>query len=475
MSMDWLLFLPELVVLLAALATFVCNVSGASARVIREVGCWCALGAFAVSVACLDMSGEPFFPGIYRVDMFSQLLKLGLTLGLFLVLLGSGEQAAVRSDARPEVPFVLALATLGLMMLVSATELLTLYVALELSAYGLYILSAVGRHGRRNSEGAAKYVIFGAAASGITLYGISLMFGAAGTTYLAPIVEMVASGGATPMMSIGVLLTVVGFLFKLGAVPFHAWVPDVYESAPHVTVTFIGTASKLAAVGVFARATGWMVGAHVPFTEVLMVLCIASMTLGNLAAIAQKDLKRLLGWSTVAHAGYLLIGLQTLDAAGMGATIFYALTYLVIAFLPFLVVSVIGADGSNPGLKSLAGLHARSPFLAAVLLIGVFGLAGIPPTAGFAGKWFLFAAALEKGQFALVLIAAVNTTLALYYYLQLVRWAYLEPAVDATPIEVSRSAWLAGIIGAGIVLGVGFAPGPLWTAAAEAARALMAG
>ena len=474
MSMDWLLFLPELVVIVGALATFACNVSGASDRVIREVGTWCALGAFATAVACLHMSGEPFFPGIYRVDMFSQLLKCGLTLGFFLVLLGSGGQRSVRSDARAEVPFVLALATLGLMLLVSATELLTLYVALELSAYGLYILSAIGRDPLKNSEGAAKYVIFGAAASGVTLYGISLIFGAAGTTYIAPIVEMVANG-SSPMMSMGVLLTAVGFLFKLGAVPFHAWVPDVYEAAPHVAVTFIGTASKLAAVGVFARATGWMMGAQVPFTEVLMVLCIASMTLGNLAALAQKDLKRLLGWSTVAHAGYLLIGFQTLDSVGMSASIFYGLAYLVIAFLPFLVVSVLGADGSNPSLSSLAGLHQRSPFLAGILLVGVFGLAGIPPTAGFAGKWFLFAAALEKGQFALVLIAAVTATVALYYYLQMVRWAYLEPADDMSPVEIPRGSFLAGIIAAALVLGAGFLPGPVWTAATEAARALMAG
>ena len=474
MSMDWLLFLPEILVLLAALATFFSNIAGASARVVREVGCWCALGAFAASVACLNMTGEPFFPGIYRVDMFSQLLKLGITLGFFLVLLGSEEQADVRSDARCEVPFVMALSTLGLMMLVSATELLTLYVSLELSAYGLYILSGVGRRRLENSEGAAKYVIFGAAASGITLYGISLMFGASGTTYLAPILEQVAAGGS-PMMSIGVLLAAGGFLFKLGAVPVHAWVPDVYEAAPHVTGTFVGTASKLAAVGVLARATGWMMGADVPFTEVLMVLCIVSMLLGNLVALAQSDLKRLLGWSTVAHAGYLLIGLQTLDAAGMGATIFYALTYLVIAFLPFLVVSVIGSDGSNPSLQSLAGLHRRSPFLAAVLLVGVFGLAGIPPTAGFAGKWFLVAAALEKGQCARVLVAAVTATVALYYYLQMVKWAYLEPAEDESPIEVSGRARLAGVVGAALVVGIGFVPGPVWTAAAEAARAVMAG
>ena len=468
---DLQLFAPEAFVLLGAFAAFAMAAIGASARTAWVGSVIFAVGALVVTAAHLGDSGEPFFPGIYTVDLFSQVLKLGVVLGLLLTVLVSRESGSVRQSARGDVPIFLFLSALGLMMLVSATELLTLYVALELSAYGLYILAALHRLERQGSEGAAKYVLFGAASSATTLYGLSLVFGAARTTYVADIMAQ-PEILTTPIFLAGVALMLSGFLFKLAVFPFHAWAPDAYEGAPHQAVTFIGTASKVGAVGVLIRALA-LAGEPAELVPFLLALCVASMTIGNLAALVQKDLKRLLAWSTVAHAGYILLGLVAMGPTGVASALFYSLVYVVIAFCAFLVVCRVGEDGRNPDVESLSGLYQRSPFLAFVLVLGMFGLAGIPPTPGFAGKWFLFAAALEAGMFWLVLVAAVNATVSLYYYLLVVKQAYLAPPGDRGPIALSPAYALAGGLAVGAVLVTGFYPGPLWDLALEAAQQVL--
>ena len=473
MPQDLLAFLPEATVLTGALALFAVGVVSNDERASWRVSVVVALLTLLAAIWALPQRGEPFFPGIYRVDAFSQVLKLGLAVGLFLVTLVSRELAGVRQLARPDLPMFIALATAGMMMLVSSTELLTLYVALEMSALSLYVLAAFHENGLRGSEGAAKYVLFGAASSAITLYGLSLLFGATGTTYVAGVVAYVGAYGVTPLFTVGVLLTLAGLLFKLAVFPFHAWAPDVYESAPNPVVTFIGTASKVAAIGVLARVVALVADKPGSMTTVLLVLSVLSMTIGNLAALVQKDLKRLLAWSTVAHAGYVLIGLLAFSEAGIASSVFYGLIYLLMAFAVFLVVCVLSPDGSNPTLESLAGLHHRSPILGLALLVGVFGLAGIPPTPGFAGKWFLFSAAVESGHFWLVLVAALNATVSLYYYLIVVKAAFLAPAADRPPIAMSTPAQIATFASVIGLLALGAAPSPLWNLARGAASALM--
>ncbi|MDP6946675.1 MAG: proton-conducting transporter membrane subunit, partial [Myxococcota bacterium] len=251
-----------------------------------------------------------------------------------------------------------------------------------------------------------------------------------------------------------------------------AWAPDVYLAAPHQAVTFIGTASKIGAVGIIIRAL-LLAPDSETLADGMLVLCVLSMTVGNLAALVQRDFKRLLAYSTVAHAGYLLIGLIGVSEVGVASTIFYATIYLLIAFGPFLVVCAVGQDGTNPQLEDLSGLYRRSPFLAFVLLVGLFGLAGIPPTPGFAGKWFLFAGALQHGRFGLVLVAAVNATISLYYYLIVVKQAYMAEPEDRPAITLDPAHALAGAVTVVLVLGIGFYPGPLWDLAVHAARAVL--
>jgi NADH:ubiquinone oxidoreductase subunit 2 (subunit N) len=315
----------------------------------------------------------------------------------------------VQAHARDDLPFFLFLGSAGLMMLVSATELTTIYVSLELSAYALYIMAALHQRQREGSEAAIKYVLAGSAASAVSLYGITLIYGTARTTYLAGIMANSALY-TEPLFLVGVVFLFAGFLFKLAVFPFHAWAPDVYEGAPHQAVAFIGTASKVGAVGIIVRAL-LLAPDSTLIADGILWLCVLSMTIGNLAALGQRDLKRLLAYSTVAHAGYLLIGL--------------------------------------------------------------FGLAGIPPTPGFSGKWFLFAAAMKEGQFGLVLVAAVNATISLYYYLILVKQAYLAEPGDRGPITLSPAYTIAGAITLLLMLGIGFYPAPLWDLAVDAARAVL--
>jgi NADH-quinone oxidoreductase subunit N len=470
------LFLPETIVLVGALAVFIASVANRGLGMVRALALVASLGALAATLATIGASGEPFFPGIYRVDLFSQLVKSGLLFGLFVVLLVGRGLETIRADARVDTPLVLMLSTVGMMMLTSATELLTFYVALELSAYGLYVTVALHRDRKPGSEAGAKYVLFGAVASAATLYGLSLVMGTAGSTYLAAIADVVAGGGGSLLLTVGLVLVFAGLFFKLAVAPFHFWAPDVYEAAPHEVVTFVATVSKLAAVAVIARLTA-LAGLATPtgFVWIFGVLAVASMTLGNLAAIAQRDVKRLLAYSAIAHAGYMLLGYGALTEIGLAAAIFYGIVYLAITLLTFVVVCALGEDGSNPSIEGLGGLWQRSPLLALLLLVAIFGLAGIPPTAGFAGKWFLFSAALESGHFALVLIAAINSTVALYYYLLVIRAAYLAPAEGRPPLVPRPRYVIAGTLAAVVVLVAGVYPGPLWALAREASARLVLG
>jgi NADH-quinone oxidoreductase subunit N len=277
-----------------------------------------------------------------------------------------------------------------------------------------------------------------------------------------------------PAVILGVVLTLSGFFFKLAVFPFHFWVPDVYQGAMSQVTAYIATASKVAAIAVLIR----VVAATAPGSDylvfLLLTLSILSMTIGNLAAIAQKDMKRLLGYSTIAHAGYVLIGILSMNPAGYAGAVFYAMALLLMKFTVFLVVVEAASDGRNLQIEQLAGLHRRSPILALALMVSLFSLAGIPPTIGFTGKFLVFIAAMEKGHLALVIIAMINVTISLYYYLLVIRAAYLlEPEGAMDDLATSPSVkCLAGALIAAMLAG-GFFPYPLLELSRAAARALM--
>ncbi len=407
------LFGPELYYLGMALVFFLLTLRRApQVKADYQVALGLSFVGVLVTAACLFQSGDLFFKA-YRVDLFSQIFKFALALGLFLVLTISHNLAHIEERYHAEFYLFLTTTTIGMMMLVSAVELLTIYVALELSSYSLYILVPLRRGDGIDVEAGIKYLIIGAVSSGFMLFGPSYIFGATGTTYLSEILPKLSQLGSSPIGIIGLLLALAGFFFKLSVFPFHFWAPDVYQGAANQVTTFIATASKAAAVALLLRLASLGVSYGYNFTVALMVLSIISMTLGNLVAIVQKDFKRMLAYSSIAHAGYVLIGILTLKEAGYIGAIYYALAYLVMNFTVFMVINEVAKDGHDLQIAELAGLYRRNPLLSMNLILGIFALAGVPPSIGFTGKLLLFTSAMNEGYFWIVLIGAVNGTISL--------------------------------------------------------------
>ncbi|MFP3870991.1 MAG: NADH-quinone oxidoreductase subunit N [Syntrophobacteria bacterium] len=472
--MKWILFIPELYCLLMA-ATFFALAMAARPNPRRDyfAALFLASIGVVVSLACVPLHGTLFFEA-YRVDLFSQVFKAMLAIGLFLIICLCSELKGIEERHHPEFYLFLTICTLAMMMLVSSVELLTIYVALELSSYSLYILVPLRRGFGIDLEAGIKYLMVGASSSAVMLFGMSYLFGVTHTTYVAEIVQVLPWVITTPAAVIGLLLMLCGFFFKLAVFPFHFWAPDVYQGATNQVTAYIATASKVAAVAVLMRIVAMSGGKSTYLLHILVTLSIASMTLGNLVAIVQKDMKRLLAYSSISHAGYVLIGILSMSHTGYTSAIFYALAYLVMNFSCFLVVIKVAHDGSDLKIAQLAGLHRRSPLLAMALMLAVFGLAGIPPTIGFTGKFLVFTAAMEKGYFTLVLVAMINATISLYYYILVVKAAYLlEPdeELPRIPVSVPTKVLTGGMVTVMVVAGI--FPHHLLEVARAAANILM--
>lgn len=417
-----------------------------------------AAGGLVVCLISVRLEGSLFF-NAYQVNLFSQVFKVLLSLGLFLVICLCPKLTAIEAQNHLEFYLLLFVCTLAMMMLVSSVHLLTIYIALELSSYSLYILVALRRDRGMGIEAGIKYFLVGISASALMLFGMALLYGTTQATYLKDMVELIPAVVDKPAVMIALLLTLSGFFFKLAVFPFHFWAPDVYQGAVDQVTAYIATASKVAAIALLIRIVALTGGgeASTYLVHVLVALSIVSMTVGNLAAIVQKDVKRLLAYSTVAHAGYVSIGILSMNQAGYSGAIFYAAALLMMKYTAFLVVVSVAAGGQNLQIGQLAGLHRRSPLLAMALMVTIFSLAGIPPTIGFTAKLFLFVAAMQQGYFTLVLIAMINVVISLYYYLLVLKAAYLdEPDEELPELQISPAIkLLAGaLISAMVAMGI---------------------
>ena len=472
--MNWGLFIPELYLLLMAGTFFVLAlVTRPNPKRDYLVALLLASMGVVVCLLSIKLEGTLFFR-VYRVDLFSQIFKVILASGLFLVICICSELNGIKEQYHPEFYLLLTICTLAMMLLVSSMELLTIYVALELSSYSLYILVPLRTGYGIHVESGIKYFLIGAFASAVMLFGIAFLYGVVHTTYVTEIVKVLPGTIGRPAAIIGLLLALCGFFFKLAVFPFHFWAPDAYQGAANQVTAYIATASKVAAVAILMRMVALSSGSSQYLAHALVILSIASMTLGNLVAIVQKDLKRLLAYSSISHAGYVLIGILSMSHSGYSGAIFYAVAYLVMKFTCFLVVVKVAYDGGDLKIAQLAGLHRRSPLLAMALMLGVFSLAGIPPTIGFTGKLLVFVAAMKKGYFTLVLIAMINVVISLYYYILIVRAAYLLEADEPLPslqLSVPTKMLTTALVTAMVVLGV--FPHHLIELAREAARAIM--
>jgi len=446
--MKWFLFYPELYYFAGGMVFLGLSMLKQS-NPRRDYLAAMFLAALGVLVCLISVNQEGFlFLKAYRVDLFSQVFKVMLSLGLFLVICLCSELRAIAERHHPEFYLLLFVCTLAMMLLVSSAHILTIYVALELSSYSLYVLVALRRDERLGLEAGLKYFLVGIFVSAVMLFGIALLYSATQATYLTDMIRVLPGALDSPLVVIGLLLTLCGFFFKLAVFPFHFWAPDVYQGAANQATAYIATASKVAAIAILTRMVAVTGDGSIYLAQVLVILSIISMTVGNLAAIVQKDLKRLLAYSAVAHAGYVLIGILSMNQLGYSSVIFYAMALLVMKFTAFLVVIKVADDGRNLQIAQLAGLHRRSPLLAMALMVSVLSLAGIPPTIGFTGKFLVFAAAMEKGYFTLVLIAMINVVISLYYYLLILKAAYMqEPAETQAPLHVSPPVKiLAGLL-----------------------------
>lgn len=460
-----LVLLPELILLVGLSGLFVLTLTSGRERLALAIsGIVTGLAALAL-LATLGSGGE-FFGGAYRVDGFSRMVQLVVVLAYGGCLVVNRTLHGIRPEVRAEYFFLLAASVFGLMILAGSVDLIVLVVALELSSFPLFLLIAMRReeHGQRvQMEAAIKYMMFGVGASGLMLFGMSYLYGLGGTTSIPLLAANLAAMPSHPLLLIGLLMSVAAFFYKLAVFPFHFWTPDVYEGASHETATVIAALPKIVVLALLVRFLSMIDGLDSGIVLLAAVMAAASMFFGNLLALLQTDFKRLLGFSAIAHGGYTLVGVATLGAAGYAAALYYMTGYVFSVLACFLVINRVAADGSNPSIRELAGLHHRSPLLAATLLAGVFSLAGIPPFVGFMGKFSILFAAWESGLGWLVLLALINTVIAAYYYLGIIRETFFggESAGDQEPLDPGPGTRITCLLLMAIILLLGIAPQPV--------------
>ena len=434
---------------------------------IASVGCVAAIAWILVMPAHAS-----FFDGIVVLDPLTQLVKCALlAITIFTIFV------SIETDFTSHIGEYFALillAAIGMMFLVSSEDILMIFISLELTSLSLYILTAFNKRNVKSAEAALKYFLFGGMSAAFTLFGLSLLYGLSGATNLSRIAAALKGPGLDPLLVVAIVMTVIGFGFKIAAVPFHLWAPDAYEGAPTPSAAFIASGSKVASFFIFAKVL--MVGFHGAegsgawrlfqpgWVPVIAVIALASMLLGNLAAIVQSSVRRLLAYSAIAHAGYILIGILAHDRDGLASLVYYVVIYGLTTVGAFGVVSIVQDRAGGDALSDFAGLSRRAPILSFCMMVFMLSLAGIPPLAGFFGKFYLFTAALKStpdnlGFLWLILAAIALSAVSLYYYLQVLKQIYVvaprndEPAMQ-TPV---LSQVVVGVLALAVVV-LGCAP-----------------
>ena len=411
------------------------------------------------------------FGGSFIVDDFARFLKIVSLLGSVATLILSREFLADPSRRIFEYPILVLLSTLGMMVLVSAGDLIALYLGLELMNLALYVVAASDRNNARSTEAGLKYFVLGALSSGMLLYGASLVYGFTGTVSFAGI----AAGAKTGSIGIifGLVFVLAGLCFKVSAVPFHMWTPDVYEGAPTPITAFFASAPKVAAMAVFVRATlTAFPGIVTQWQQIVVFVAIASMALGSFAAIGQKNIKRLMGYSSIGHMGYALVGLAAGTAEGAQGVLVYLLIYVTMTLGAFAAILAMQRNGQAlEQISDFSGLSQTNPILAFFFAMLLFSLAGVPWLAGFFAKWYVFVAAIKANLFTLAVIGVLTSVVGAYYYLSIVKVMYFdEPLATVDPMRVELRAVLA-VTGIFNLLFFAY-PGPLVSVAASAAKSL---
>ncbi len=437
-----MLFLPELTLFITGLIIFLVSLGKPRSSTLKNLVLGMISLVLLATVVSIKQNGMLFFES-YQINLFTQVFKLLIAASTLVVLIFTGNAPGIKEDVKAEYYLFLFMGVVGLMMLVSSVELLAMFISLELSSFAVYILVPMRQTDTGTvfqMEAGIKYLLFGVMATGFMLFGMSYLFGLTGSTYLGEVVPAIGNLSHQPAAVIATIMVMVGFFFKLAIFPFHFWVPDVYEGAANETTAFIAAVPKIAAVAVLIRLVTMISSDGEAMVNLLLVCSIGSMFYGNLSALVQTDIKRMLGYSGISHAGFILFGLLTLQADGYSTAIYYVTGYAVMNLACFLVICTVAGSGENLRINDLKGLHKRAPFLAVTLATGLFALAGIPPFVGFTGKFMLLVNAFKQGYTIAVILAALNTAIALYYYLSVVRVAYCtDPEAEYQAVHSHNS------------------------------------
>jgi NADH-quinone oxidoreductase subunit N len=460
--------LPEIVVLCGASAILIIDAFLPATR--RHISFWLTqlvlLGAAVAAYATMPRAPSATLSGMVVDDVLSDTLQFMACVSVSLTLFYSRTYCAARGLFRGET-FVLTLfALLGMMVMIAAGSYVTLYLGLELLALSLYAMVAMYRTSNAASEAAMKYFVLGALASGMTLYGMSMVYGATGSLDIGQVATALAGGtGNRTILLFGLVFLVSGVAFKLGAVPYHMWVPDVYDGAPTAVTLLIGTAPKLAAYAFMLRLLGVSLGSlWFDWQGMLMILALLSMILGNVIAIAQTNIKRMLAYSAIANMGFMLMGFLAANPMGYSAAMFYVVAYVLTSLASFGMIMLLSRDGFEADkLDDFRGLNQRSPWWAFVMLVVMFSLAGIPPTVGFYAKFTVIQAAVDAGFVWLAVVAVMSSLVGAFYYLRLVKLMYFDaPAEpDAMPIVARGDARALLSVNGLALLFFGMLPQPL--------------
>ena len=455
---DYIRLLPEIVLSIFGMVIMLLDPLMDERRSQRTLGAIALIGSLTALVATLFQANYPGlgFWNMIQVDAFSIFFHFLVAAVTAIVILTSYEYMEVQEIRAGEYYGLILFGAVGMSLMSSAVELVLIFIALEISSISTYILAGFRRRAAISSEASVKYFLLGSFATAFFLYGVALMFGATGSTSIKDIANVLRSGQVPALAYAGVALMFVGLGFKVAAAPFHIWTPDVYEGAPSPVVGFMSTAPKAAVFAVLLRL---MFEAHAPGRIWLIwVVAALSMTIGNLGALVQDNVKRLLAYSSIAHAGYLLIAFAALPDNGIPAAMFYTASYAAMNVGAFAVVSHFGSAGERyVTLEDYAGLGSRSPLLAAILTIFLLSLIGIPITGGFFAKFYVFSAALQANLVGLVIIGVINSAVAAYYYLRVMVVMYMrEPRgeVPVSPVPAGLGVALAISVVATIYLGI---------------------
>ncbi|MBN9233663.1 MULTISPECIES: NADH-quinone oxidoreductase subunit NuoN [Phyllobacteriaceae] len=462
---------PELIIAIGALVLLMVGaysreassgaISGLAVAILIVAGGW-----------MLFVTGEGnAYGGAFVQDAFARFMKLLSLVGSAVTLIMSVRFAKAERFDKFEYPVLILLCTLGMMLMISANGMIALYLGLELQSLAIYVLAAINRDNVRSTEAGLKYFVLGALSSGMLLYGISLVYGYTGNVGFEAIANALSHGGRQLGLVFGLVFVLAGLAFKISAVPFHMWTPDVYEGAPTPVTAFLAAAPKMAAMALVVRVT---MGAFEPIAkdwqQIIVFISIASMALGAFAAIGQTNIKRLMAYSSIGHMGYALVGLAANSEAGVRGVVIYMLIYLVMTLGTFAFILAMRRNDQNvEQISDLAGLSSTNPMMATILTILMFSLAGIPPLAGFWGKWYVFLAAINANLYALAIIGVLASVVGAFYYLRIIKLMWFDEPVGAFQPMAGELRLVLGLSGAFVLLYV-LIGGPISTYAQAAAK-----